>query len=39
METVNFNPEQLDYIVTAIVMVGACICFCLGLNAWENSAK
>lgn len=39
METIFIDPDQLEYIAKAIVMTGACICFCLGLNAWENSAK
>lgn len=39
METVTLDPEQIEYLARVIVMCAACICFCLGFNAWENSAK
>ena len=39
METILIAPEQLEYLAKVIMMTGACICFCLGFNAWESSAK
>ncbi|MCS4309014.1 hypothetical protein M2404_003377 [Rheinheimera pacifica] len=39
METIFIDPDQLDYLAGVIMMTGCCICFCLGLNAWESSAK
>ncbi len=45
MET-TINPQQILEIVTAIeqaanavVIAIACLCFFVGLNSWENSAK
>lgn len=39
METVILAPEQVEYLARVIMMTGCCICFALGMNAWENSAK
>jgi hypothetical protein len=45
MET-SINPAQIAQIVTAIelaanavVIAVACLCFFVGLNSWESSAK
>lgn len=39
MDTVTIAPEQIEYLAMVIMMTGSCICFCLGMNAWESVAK
>lgn len=39
METVTFDPDQVDYILTALLTMAACISAFLGFNAWESVAK
>jgi hypothetical protein len=46
MEIVQLDPAQIQHFtdlasaaVNAIVMAIACVCFFLGLNSWESSAK
>ena len=37
--TVMIEPEQLDLILVTALVIGACICFCIGWSCHEGVAK
>jgi hypothetical protein len=46
MENVSIDPAQITAVISAIetavnvvVSAIACVCFFLGMNSWESSAK
>lgn len=39
MEVIQIDPDQIEYVLLALLTMAGCICAFLGLNAWEGSAK